>query len=231
MSHLVNKLKTSKLEENKTVPAMQYNTSRGMMLLPEYGRNVQNMIAHAMEIADRDERNRAAVAIIEVMGQLNPHLRDVDDYRHKLWTHLFVMSDFKLDVDSPYEKPKREVLEERPDIMSYPKSTIRYGHYGQYTQKILETAKDLKEEEREFMKNRMGNFMKKQFLIHNNNTVENHVIANQMRELSKGVLEIDNPDDDLTNTNQMLRSLGIQNNPQRSRPNWKKKNNQKKFKK
>ena len=74
---------------------MEYNTARPKMLLPEYGRNVQNMITHAMEIGDKEERNRAAQAIIEVMGQLNPHLRDVDDYRHKLWTHLFIMSDFK----------------------------------------------------------------------------------------------------------------------------------------
>ena len=84
---------------------MEYNTTREKLILPEYGRNVQNMISHAMEIKDRAERNNAAQAIIEVMGQLNPHLRDVDDYRPKLWTHLFVMSDFKLDVDSPYEIP------------------------------------------------------------------------------------------------------------------------------
>jgi CRISPR/Cas system-associated endonuclease Cas1 len=96
---------------------MEYNTARGKLLLPEYGRNVQNMIQHAMEIEDRDERNRAAQAIIEVMGQLNPHLRDVDDYRHKLWTHLFVMSDFKLDVDSPFEIPEVESLMEKPEQM------------------------------------------------------------------------------------------------------------------
>lgn len=201
------------------------------MLLPEYGRNVQNMIAHAMELADRDERNRAALAIIEVMGQLNPHLRDVDDYRHKLWTHLFIMSDFQLDVDSPYDLPKREVLEEKPMQMPYPKSKIRFGHYGQYTQLILESAKDMSDEEKEFLKDKMGNFMKKQFLIHNNNTVENHVIAEQMKELSKGVLQIENPDEDLTSTNQMLRTLGIQNNNQPRRPNNRnKKKNQKKFK-
>lgn len=114
---------------------MEYNTARGKLLLPEYGRNVQNMIMHAMEIADREERNRAAQAIIEVMGQLNPHLRDVDDYRHKLWTHLFIMSDFQLDVDSPFEIPEKESLNKKPNLMKYPKSKIRYGHYGQYTQK------------------------------------------------------------------------------------------------
>lgn len=194
---------------------MEYNTTRGNLLLPEYGRNVQNMIAHAMEIADREERNRAAQAIIEVMGQLNPHLRDVDDYRHKLWTHLFIMSEFKLDVDSPYEKPVKETLDEKPKQVDYPKSKIRYGHYGQYTQRILEGAKDLtSEEERQYLKRTMANFMKRQFLAHNNGAVENEVIANQLKELSKGQMILENPDE-LVNTNQILRSMGMHQNQQR----------------
>lgn len=215
---------------------MEYNTTRGPLLLPEYGRNVQNMIAHAMEIENRDERNRAAQAIIEVMGQLNPHLRDVDDYRHKLWTHLFVMSDFKLDVDSPYEIPEAESLAEKPQIMEYPTSKIRYGHYGQYTQKILESAKGMEDaNEREYMKNAMANFMKYQFLAHNNGAVENNVIANQLKELSKGELELDNPDE-LVSTNSLLRQIGANNaaNNNKQRNNGKKNLNQKqkrKFKK
>ena len=219
---------------------MEYNTSRSHMILPEYGRNVQNMISHAMEIEDREERNRAALAIIEVMGQLNPHLRDVDDYRHKLWTHLFVMADFKIDVDSPYETPKREMLEERPKEMPYPKSKIRFGHYGQYSQKILESAKDISsEEEKEYLTQKMGNFMKKQFLVHNNTAVENNVIAMQLTELAKGELKIDNPDE-LTSTNQMLKTLGLQNNQNNNnrKPTNRKKtysnnnnNNKKKYKK
>lgn len=212
---------------------MEYNTARGKLLLPEYGRNVQNMIAHAMEIENRDERNRAAVAIIAVMGQLNPHLRDVDDFVHKLWTHLFIMSDFELDVDSPYPMPKREVLMEKPNRVNYPKSRIRFGHYGQYTQKILETAKDITDpEEKEYLKRKMGNFMKKQFLIHNNNAVENNVIAQQMKELSHGELRIDNPDE-LMNTNQMLKTLGMQNQNRRNPPRKKSKNggSNKKYKK
>lgn len=218
---------------------MEYNTTRGPLILPEYGRNVQNMIAYAMEIENRDERNRAAQAIIEVMGQLNPHLRDVDDYRHKLWTHLFVMSDFKLDVDSPYERPKPEVLAERPDIMEYPSSKIKYGHYGKYTQKILESAKDVTDEkEKEFMKNTMANFMKKQFLAYNNDAVENNVIAMQLKELSKGELVLENPDE-LVNTNTLLRSMGLNQNQNQTQNKWNKNkkkntnNNQqkKKFKK
>lgn len=204
---------------------MEYNTTRGKLILPEYGRNVQNMIAHAMEIADRTERNRAAQAIIEVMGQLNPHLRDVDDFRHKLWTHLFVMSDFKLDVDSPYEIPKPEILNEKPNLMEYPKGNIRYGHYGKYTQSILKTSKKIEDEgEREFLKNTMANFMKKQYLSHNNDAVENNVIAQHLNELSDGDLILENPDE-LVNTNALLRSMGMNKNPRNHNNN----NNKKKF--
>jgi hypothetical protein len=218
---------------------MEYNTTRGPLLLPEYGRNVQNMIAHAMEIENKDERNRAAQAIIEVMGQLNPHLRDVDDYRHKLWTHLFVMSNFQLEVDSPYEIPTPEVLNERPKLMEYPKSKIRYGHYGQYTQRILEQAKEVQNpEEKEYLKGTMSNFMKYQYLAYNNGAVENHVIANQLKELSKGELALDNPDE-LVSTNSLLRQIGSTNSNNKrnnNNNNGKKKNNnnnngKKKFKK
>jgi hypothetical protein len=212
---------------------MEYNTTRGKLILPEYGRNVQNMIAHAMEISDRKERNRAAQAIIEVMGQLNPHLRDVDDFRHKLWTHLFVMSDFNLEVDSPYEIPKPESLQEKPKLMAYPKSKIRYGHYGKYTQEILESAKGIsKEDERDYLKNTMANFMKKQFLSYNNDTVENHVIADQLKELSKGDLVLENPDE-LMNTNILLRSMGMGGNYNNKKfsKNFKQKQKKKNFKK
>jgi hypothetical protein len=204
---------------------MEYNTTRSNLILPEYGRNVQNMIAHAMTIESSEERNRAARAIIEVMGQLNPHLRDEDDYRHKLWTHLFVMSDFKLEVDSPYEIPKVESLREKPQLMEYPKSKIRYGHYGKYTQAILANSKDLtSEDEKDYLVKTMGNFMKTQFLTYNNDAVENNVIANQLSELSKGNLVLENPEE-LVSTNQVLRSIGqskIQN-PINQRQNQKRK--------
>lgn len=187
---------------------MEYNTTREKLILPEYGRNVQNMIAHAMDLRDRSERNSAAQAIIEVMGQLNPHLRDVDDYRPKLWTHLFVMSDFKLDVDSPYEIPNQEVLSEKPGAMVYPKGRIKYGHYGKYTEKILSDSKEIEDPEaKEALKVSMANFMKLQYLTHNNNAVENNVIAENIKELSNNELVLENPDD-LISTNVMLRTIG-----------------------
>lgn len=207
---------------------MEYNTTRNKLLLPEYGRNVQNMITHAMEIVDRAERNRAAQAIIEVMGQLNPHLRDVDDYRHKLWTHMFVMSDFQLDVDSPYDIPKPEDLTSRPDRVEYPKRKMRFGHYGKYTQNILENSKDISDEkEKKYLTRTMANFMKKQFLVYNNDAVENNVIANQLKELSNNELQVENPNDLLT-TNSILKAYGIQANQNR---NNSKKQSKKKFKK
>jgi hypothetical protein len=188
---------------------MEYNTQRNQMILPEYGRNVQNMIHHAMKIEDRNERNRAANAIIEVMGQLNPHLRDVDDFKHKLWTHLFVMSNFELDVDSPYEMPNKEVLNEKPQLLEYPKSKIKYGHYGKYTENILKEAINENDPKaKEYIKNTMANFMKKQFLAYNNDAVENNVIAQQLSELSNGELVLDNPDM-LMQTNQILKSFGL----------------------
>jgi len=207
---------------------MEYNTTRNKLLLPEYGRNVQNMITHAMEIADRAERNRAAQAIIEVMGQLNPHLRDVDDFRHKLWTHMFVMSDFQLDVDSPYDIPKPEDLTSKPDRVEYPKRKMRFGHYGKYTQNILENSKDISDEkEKKYLTRTMANFMKKQFLVYNNDSVENNVIANQLKELSNNELQVENPNDLLT-TNSILKAYGIQANQNR---NNSKKQSKNKFKK
>jgi len=204
---------------------MEYNTQRPQMLLPEYGRNVQKMISHALEIENREERNLASKAIIEVMGQLNPHLRDEDDYRHKLWTHLFIMSDFKLDVDSPYDKPDLEILYEKPQHMDYPKGNIKFGHYGKYTESILkQTSKEEDAEVKEYLTNTMANFMKKQFLAYNNDAVENNVIAQHLSEITNGELTLENPDS-LMQTNHILRTMG-KNNPNNRRKNMGGKNNQ-----
>ncbi|MBX6381218.1 MAG: DUF4290 domain-containing protein, partial [Thermoflavifilum aggregans] len=89
---------------------MEYNTTRNPLVIREYGRNIQKMIEYLLTIEDKEKRQRNALAVIELMGTLNPHLRNVEDFRHKLWDHLFLISDFKLDVDSPYPKPTRESL-------------------------------------------------------------------------------------------------------------------------
>ena len=121
---------------------MDYNSQRKKLILPEYGRNIQIMIDHLATIEDRDERTRAARTIISVMGNLYPHLRDVPDFRHKLWDHLMIMSNFTLDIDSPYPLPDKAILEEKPERLPYSKHRIKYKHYGLLTEKLIEKIKE-----------------------------------------------------------------------------------------
>src|SRR6185295_9922075 len=100
--------------------SMEYNSTRNRLIIPEYGRNIQKMIEHAITIEDREERNRLAKAIVAVMGYLNPQLQNITDFKHKLWDHLFIISDFKLDVDSPYPLPEKEKLRAKPKRVAYP---------------------------------------------------------------------------------------------------------------
>lgn len=161
------------------------------MVIPEYGRSVQKMVDYALAIKDRDERNRVARSIIKIMGQLNPHLRDTEDYNHKLWAHLFIISDFKLDVDSPYPKPSRETFQTKPDIVPYPQSKIRYGHYGKSIEKLIKAGIEMEEgpEKVEYIK-MLANLMKRTFLTWNRNTVEDETIIKQLDELSEGQLKL-----------------------------------------
>lgn len=189
--------------------ALSYNTERPQLHIPEYGRNVQNMIEHAKGIESREERNRAVRAIIDVMGQLNPHLRDVEDYTHKLWTHLFIMSDFELDVDSPYPIPEQEKLRERPKDMKYPKNKSKYGHFGHYTEEMIRTVAEIEDkEEREYLTDVLGNLLKKNYLMWHTENVENGAIAAHLKELSKGKLKLENPEQ-LMPTNQILKQFNI----------------------
>lgn len=197
--------------------ALSYNTERGQLHIPEYGRNVQNMIDHAKQIKSREERNKAARAIIDVMGQLNPHLRDVEDYNHKLWTHLFVMSDFEIDVDSPYPIPTQEKLRERPKVMSYPQNKIKYGHFGHYAETIIKQVAEKQfedEDEKKYMEKVLANLLKKDYLTFHTKNVENKVIVAHLRELSKGKLDLKNTEELMT-TNTILKQFGITNTPKK----------------
>jgi hypothetical protein len=191
---------------------LSYNTQRGHMYIPEYGRNVQNMIEHVKGIKEREERNKAARAIIDVMGQLNPHLRDVEDYTHKLWTHLFVMSNFELDVDSPYPMPEKDTLTKRPDDMEYPKNKAKFGHFGFYTEEMIRTISNCEDpEEKEFMTEVLGNLMKKNYILFHTSNVENKAIATYLEQISKGELTLKDAEI-LKSTKQILRELGINPN-------------------
>lgn len=149
---------------------MEYNTQQRKLPLPEYGRSVQNMVDYALTIEDRGERQRCANTIVDIMGSMFPNLRDASDNNHKLWDHLAIMSDFKLDIDYPVEVVKKESLEIKPDRIPYSQHNIRYRHYGRYIQELIHIASDYSEsEERKMLLlNLIANHMKKDYQNWNN---------------------------------------------------------------
>lgn len=181
-----------------------YNSSRKKLILPEYGRNIQKMVNHIKTIEDRDERNKAAKTVIGVMGNLNPHLRDVGDFKHKLWDHLAVISDFELDIDSPYEKPSPESLKSSPDKVPYHQHKIKKKHYGRSIVLMIEKAVELEAgEEKEDLVRMIAYHMKKSYLTWNREAVSDEEIFTDMKTLSGGVL-IANPELKLPETKDIL---------------------------
>jgi hypothetical protein len=171
---------------------MEYNTQLPHLQIPEYGRNIQVMIEHCVTIEDRDERNKCAKAIIQIMGQLNPHLRDIADYTHKLWDHLFLISKFKLDVDSPYPRPTPETFTTKPKNVPYPASKIRYKHYGKTIERIIDVAKTYDEgPEKKELTRLIANHLKKSYVNWNKDSVTDDVIFKQFKEMTNNELVID----------------------------------------
>lgn len=171
---------------------MEYNTQLDKLIIPEYGRNIQGMIEFCCKIENRDERNLCARAIIQVMGQLNPPLRDVADFNHKLWDHLFIISQFKLDVDSPYPIPNPDSFKEKPKLLEYPKGKIRYKHYGKTIEEIIKKARTYPEgAERNELTRQVANHLKKSYFNWNKDTITDEVILKNLSELSGGELKIE----------------------------------------
>ncbi len=172
--------------------SLEYNTERNHLIISEYGRNIQRMVEHAVNIPEREDRNKAAKTIIGVMGQLNPHLRDINDFTHKLWDHLFIISDFQLDVDSPYPIPTRETFEEKPANMPYPKNDITYKHFGRVMDRMIEKAIEWEEgEEKEALIEMIANQMKKSYVNWNRDTVSDDVIFDKLEQMSGGKIKMD----------------------------------------
>ena len=170
---------------------MEYNTSLSKLIIPEYGRNVQKMVHSIIAIDDREKRNHQAKSIIEVMGNLNPHLRDVPDFKHKLWDHLFIMSDFHLDVDSPYDRPSKESFEEKPEMLKYSDNNIKFRHYGKILPLIIKRTIDLDEGEyKDFLVFTIANHMKKSYLTWNKANVEDEVILKHLSQMSDDKLSM-----------------------------------------
>jgi len=171
---------------------MDYNTQRGKLVMREYGRNIQRMVEHLKDTDDRDERNRLAKAIIQVMGNVNPHLRDVSDFTHKLWDHLAIISNFELDIDSPYPTPNREDIYQKPERLEYQSvDDIKFKHYGKIIQEMINTAVDFPEgEEKDFLIEVICTQMKKSFVTWNRENVNDEQIFNDLLYLSNNKLKI-----------------------------------------
>lgn len=185
---------------------LQYNSERKPLIIPEYGRHIHIMIDQLVETEDKEERNKKAKAIIGVMGNLNPHLRDVPDFQHKLWDQLFIMSDFKLEVDSPFEKPKRELLEERPQNMGYPQNFPKYRFYGNNIKSMIDVANRWDEGDmKDALVYNIANHMKKCFLNWNKDTVDDQVIFDHLSELSENKLKVNEELLPLTSTQDLLK--------------------------
>ena len=186
---------------------LEYNTIREELIIPEYGRHIQKMINYASSRESKEERNKLANSIISVMGNLQPHLRDVPDFQHKLWDQLFIMSDFKLDADSPFEKPSKEVLNAKPDPLSYPQNFPKYRFYGNNIKIMIDEAvKWDAGEMKEALVLTIANHMKKCFLNWNKDSVKDQGIFDHLYELSDSKIDIRDSKEELLDSALLLRS-------------------------
>ena len=185
---------------------LEYNSERTNLIIPEYGRHIQKLVDNCMTLETKEERNKMALAIIDVMGNLQPHLRDVPDFKHKLWDQLFIMSKFELDVAAPYEKPLKEELQAKPEPLAYPRSASKYRFYGNNIQTMIDTALTWEEgDAREALYFAIGNHMKKCYLNWNKDTVEDLVIFNHLKELSLGKIDLESLGEALSDPKDLIK--------------------------
>jgi len=203
---------------------LEYNTEREHLIIPEYGRHIQKIVNHAVSLANREERNKCVQSIISVMGNLNPHLRDVADFQHKLWDQLHIISDFQLDVDSPFPKPSREELTERPEPLEYPQNFPKYRFYGNNIKRMIDVANSWEDgDKKDGLVLTIANHMKKSFLNWNKDTVEDSVIFQHLFELSDGKINLVGSNEDLTDAQNLLK------NKKRYKKSNKGRNNRKRY--
>jgi len=171
---------------------MDYNTSRNMLILPEYGRNVQKMVEYAVLIEDKVERNKAIQEIVNIMGNANPHLRDIDDFKHKLWDQIAQMSKFEMEIDSPYPTPKKETFTAKPKLVPYTKGRLKYRYFGRIITKLIDAAIEEEDENKKSnLVKTIANHMKKLYIMWNKETVDDTVIIEKLGELSNGKLKVE----------------------------------------
>ena len=172
---------------------MEYNTTRNFLVMREYGRHIQKMVEYLLTIDDKEERQRNAYAVIELMGFLNPHLKNVEDFRHKLWDHLFLISDFKLDVESPYPIPTRETLKAKPERLPYPKRYPKFNHLGKNIEVVIDKAlKEENPEKKQGFANAIAYYMKLTYSNWHKELVHDDNIQTELSAMTKGELEFNN---------------------------------------
>ena len=170
---------------------MEYNTDRTALIIPEYGRNVQRMVDYCLTIEDQEHRSKVAQSIIDVIGNLNPAIRHAPDYAHKLWDHLFIMSRFKLEVESPYPIPTAESFIGLPDEVAYPKKSRKFRHYGSIVKTMIAHALTQEVgEERDALVYGIAYAMKRNYLKYNKDTVADETIVKDLSEMSEGQLAL-----------------------------------------
>jgi hypothetical protein len=180
------------MAQQNTPAQFDYNSTRNKLILSEYGRNVQNMVKYIVALPTKEERNRYAQVVIDLMGFLNPHLRDVADFKHKLWDHLHIISDYQIDVDSPYPKPTPEAIHLKPQPLRYPHQRIKYKHYGKTIELMIEKAKSIEDPDRKrHMVQAVANFMKMAYVQWNKDSVADESILSDLYALSGGTLKLE----------------------------------------
>jgi len=196
---------------------IEYNTEREHLIIPEYGRHLQKMVNYAKGLPTKEERNKVAKSIINVMGNLQPHLRDVPDFQHKLWDQLFIIADFELDVDSPYPITSKEELNEKPEPLRYPQNHPKYRFYGNNIKTMIDVANTWEDGElKEALVYTIANHMKKCFLNWNKDTVEDDVIFNHLYELSGGKINLKGSTEDLSDATSLMRNKKKYSNNKKS---------------
>ncbi|MHC5353498.1 DUF4290 domain-containing protein [Myroides sp. LJL115] len=202
-----------KFKSQDAIQELNYNTLREQLVIPEYGRHIQSMINHICTIEDREQRNKAAQYAIDVMGSMNPHLRDVPDFQHKLWDQLFIIAKFQLDVDSPFPIATKETTTNKPELLPYPQNHPKYRFYGNnITYMINEALKFEEGEMKDALIMVIANHMKKSFLSWNKDTVTDEVIFEHLYELSKGKINLSKKEEELSSTNNLMQVNKKQSN-------------------
>ena len=197
---------------------MEYNTEREKIVISEYGRNIQAMIRHLNDIEDRKQRTEAAYFIVNVMAQMNPQVKESNDYMHKLWDHLHIIANYELDIDGPYPKPTPEMQKKKPDHVGYQKNNIRYGHYGQYIYDVVKKVKEMEDgPKKQAILINIANQMKRDYLNWNRDTVNDLLILDDLYKISGEEIT-------LPMETKLIPTNDILNKPQNQQQNQKKKN-------